>query len=184
MSMREFWYIVENIIDNSDYVIEVVDARMIEMTRNKKAEDMVRKKRKKLIIVANKSDFVSRDYLDNYKKNYKIPFFYVSIRDRKGVTLLKKNLFRIIGKRSSYDYINIGVIGYPNTGKSSLINALCGRKALGVGSKPGRTRGYQWVRMTENIRFIDTPGVIPMADWNETKQILMYMDNVILFPRS
>ena len=60
MSMEEFWGIVENVIDNSGFVIEVIDARMPEMTRNKYAENLVESRGKKLIIVANKADFLSK----------------------------------------------------------------------------------------------------------------------------
>jgi ribosome biogenesis GTPase A len=174
MAMGKFWSVVENVIDESDFVIEVLDARMPELTRNKKAEKLVKKKRKILILVANKADFVSEETIELYKKKFeKIPFFFVSIRDRRGVTLLKRKLFEIVEKKSKSYMINISVIGYPNTGKSSLINALCGRKKLRIGSKPGRTKGYQWIRVGSNIRFIDTPGVIPLSDADEVKQILM-----------
>jgi hypothetical protein len=172
--MGEFWDIVENVIDHSDFVIEVIDARMPEITRNKFAEDLVESKDKKLIIVANKSDFLSKEAMFLYKKKLgKIPFLFVSIRDRQGVTILKRKIFEIIEKRSNPGDVNIGIIGYPNTGKSSLINALCGRKAIIVGSKPGMTRCHQLIRMSPEIMLIDTPGVIPMADIDETKQILM-----------
>ena len=174
MSMGEFWGIVENVIDHSDFVIEVIDARMPELTRNEFAENLVESKGKKLIIVANKSDFLSKEAADNYKKKSgKTPLIFVSIKNREGVTCLKRRLFEIIEKRSIQSTVNIGIIGYPNTGKSSLINALCGRKAIIVGSKPGMTRCHQMVRMSSNIMLIDTPGVIPMSDCDETKQMLM-----------
>ena len=81
MSMGKFWDIVENVIDSSDFVIEVIDARMPEMTRNKYAENLVESKNKELIIVANKSDFLSKEAAELYKKNFgKIPFLFVSIR--------------------------------------------------------------------------------------------------------
>jgi len=174
MSMKEFWGIVEDVIENSDFVIEVIDARMLEMTRNMNAENLVKSRGKKLIIVANKADFLSKEAMDLYKNKIgKIPFFFVSIRNRKGVTRLKWGLFKIIKKRSNNRMINIGIIGYPNTGKSSLINALCGRRAIAVSSRPGTTRCHQLVKMSSNIMLIDTPGVIPMSDGDETKQILM-----------
>ena len=174
MPMEKFWDIVEDVIENSDFVIEVIDARMPEMTRNMNAENLVESRGKKLIIVANKADFLSKEAMELYKNKIgKIPFFFVSIRNRKGVTRLKWGLFKIIKKMSNNRMINIGVIGYPNTGKSSLINALCGRRAIAVGSKPGITRCHQLVKMSSNIMLIDTPGVIPLTDGDETKQILM-----------
>jgi ribosome biogenesis GTPase A len=172
--MGGFWEIVERVINNSDFVIEVIDARMPEITRNKYAEGLVEGRGKKLIIVANKSDFLTKEAAELYKKNIKgIPFFFVSIRNRDGVTNLKRKLFEIIKKRENEGIINIGVIGYPNTGKSSLINVLCGRRAITAGPRPGTTRCDQLIRMSPNIMLIDTPGVIPMSELDETKQIMM-----------
>ncbi|MBL7169918.1 MAG: GTP-binding protein, partial [Candidatus Aenigmarchaeota archaeon] len=56
MSMQTFWEIVQEVIEESDVVIEVLDARMPEETRNRKAENMVKLGRKSLIIVVNKAD--------------------------------------------------------------------------------------------------------------------------------
>jgi ribosome biogenesis GTPase A len=174
MSMGTFWNIVEYVIDNSDYIIEVIDARMPEITRNVEAEDMVDKRNKKLIIVANKADFLSKDAMNEQRKYFgKTPIFFVSIRNRMGLKALKNGILKMAQNRSLFDDVNIGIIGYPNTGKSSLINALCGRSALIVGSRPGMTRHHQLVRMSANIMFVDTPGVVPVYEKDETKQLLM-----------
>lgn len=174
MGMENFWKIVEDIVNRSDYVIEVIDARMIELTRNKRLEKMVERTGKKLIIVANKSEFVSEEIIKKYRKKFKdIPFFFVSTKERKGIFRFKKKLFEMIEKKTTSFMIDIGVVGYPNTGKSSLINALCGKRKLRIGSKPGRTVGYQWIRLGNNIRFIDSPGVIPVSDEDEVNQLLM-----------
>lgn len=52
------------------------------------------------------------------------------------------------------------VIGVPNTGKSTLINNLCGNARAIVGNKPGVTRGKQWVKIDENLELMDTPGTL------------------------
>lgn len=52
------------------------------------------------------------------------------------------------------------VVGSPNTGKSTLINALLPKAASKTGNKPGVTRGKQWVRFGEQIELLDTPGVL------------------------
>jgi nuclear GTP-binding protein len=56
--------------------------------------------------------------------------------------------------------ITIGVIGYPNVGKSSIINSLKRHKAVGVSSRPGFTRTLQEVELEKKLKIIDCPGVI------------------------
>lgn len=180
MSMQTFWEIVQEVIEESDVVIEVLDARMPEETRNRKAENMVKLGRKSLIIVVNKADMITAKTVKKHRRALEniAPCLFVSCRNRRGVTFLKKKIFEIAKKRSRgnlsrWNMISIGVIGYPNTGKSSLINALAGRKKAKVGAKPGWTRGMQWISAGPGIRLIDTPGVIPFVEKDEIKKALM-----------
>ncbi|MFH1327816.1 MAG: GTPase, partial [Candidatus Bathyarchaeota archaeon] len=148
-----------------------------EETRNKKAEKLVRIFRKPLIFAVNKSDLITMKTVKKHRKNLEniAPCVFVSIKNRRGITFLKKKIFEIVKKRSRRNLIRIGVIGYPNTGKSSLINALAGRKKARVGAKPGWTRGVQWISGGPGIRLVDTPGVIPLVEEDEVKKALMYI---------
>ena len=57
--------------------------------------------------------------------------------------------------------IKVGVIGYPNAGKSSLLNILAGKSAAGVGAEAGFTKNVQKIRLSDDIVLVDSPGVIP-----------------------
>ncbi|NCO97498.1 MAG: GTPase [Candidatus Aenigmarchaeota archaeon CG_4_10_14_0_8_um_filter_37_24] len=174
MSMQEFWEVVRQVIEESNVVIEVLDARMPQETRNRKAEKMVKLYRKPLIFAVNKADLVR---MGTVRENRRIlekdaPCVFVCTKNRRGITFLKKKIFEIAKKRSRRRMLSVGVIGYPNTGKSSLINALAGRKKAKVSPIPGFTRGVQWISGGPDIRLLDTPGVIPLSEEDKLKQAL------------
>ncbi len=52
------------------------------------------------------------------------------------------------------------VVGIPNVGKSTFINALVNKKVTNVGDKPGVTKVQQWIRINESVELLDTPGVL------------------------
>ena len=67
-------------------------------------------------------------------------------------------------KRLKKESVNIGVIGYPNTGKSSLINFLSKKSAAKTSSESGYTKGMQKIKLSKGLYLIDTPGVIPSTE--------------------
>ena len=54
----------------------------------------------------------------------------------------------------------MGVIGYPNTGKSSVINSLMGKKCCKAAPVPGETKVWQYIALMKRIFLIDSPGVV------------------------
>ncbi|MFA5485065.1 MAG: GTPase [Candidatus Pacearchaeota archaeon] len=158
--------IVLDVIEISDIILEVLDARFIEETRNLELEKLIREKGKKIIYVLNKADLINKE---DIKKKIKIkPYVFISCTQRKGGFNLRNLIKRVIneidldGKKRA----QVGIIGYPNTGKSSLINFLTGRNVAKKGNEPGFTKGMQKVRLTQNILILDTPGVISNEDYS------------------
>jgi nuclear GTP-binding protein len=82
---------------------------------------------------------------------------------------LVKNLLRTGGAKTS---IVIGVAGYPNVGKSSLINSLKRNKAVDIGATPGVTKVAQEVYLDSNIRLLDCPGIVFSKDETDVAVIL------------
>ncbi len=156
----EFPKVVKDVIRTSDIVLEVVDARFIDKTRNLEMEKYVLEMGKKLIFVLNKADLIS---VNELKMNYDLdsikPYVLFSNKNRVGRTRLKTMLKIEVKKMKLTMKARVGVIGYPNTGKSSLINALAGRKGASTSAQAGHTRGAQKIRLTEDILLLDTPGV-------------------------
>jgi len=175
MKMHRFWRIVDRVIFESDILLEVVDARMPNLTRNKKVENMIRRKRKSLILVINKSDLITRGMRMSFSRKLGLKeVVFVSCKERTGIFALKEMIFRLAEKRRNSNYIKVGVIGYPNTGKSSVINVLSGFKEVAKTSPiAGFTTGVQWIRGKGELMFLDTPGVIPPEEKDETEQALM-----------
>lgn len=71
-----------------------------------------------------------------------------------------KNYARVKGHGSAKQQITVGIIGFPNVGKSSVINSLKRSKAANVGNQPGVTKKMQEISLDKNIVLIDSPGVI------------------------
>ncbi|KAF3309009.1 hypothetical protein TWF173_011519 [Orbilia oligospora] len=56
--------------------------------------------------------------------------------------------------------INVGLVGYPNVGKSSTINALIGAKKVSVSSTPGKTKHFQTIHLSPSVMLVDCPGLV------------------------
>src|SRR3989344_378475 len=157
--MVSFWRVVNEVIRDSDVVLEVLDARFPEETRNKEIEEKIKKINqkgihKKLIYVLNKSDLVKEKFC-NLEFDFS-PYVFVSAKNNLGTTRLRSLLKEEARKKKP---LIVGILGYPNTGKSSLINALKQKRSAGVGAAPGFTRGLQKIKISRDIYLLDTPGV-------------------------
>jgi len=58
------------------------------------------------------------------------------------------------------DLVTIGMVGFPNVGKSSVINVLCGKKLVGVDARPGKTKNFQTIFLEKNLLLCDCPGLV------------------------
>lgn len=165
--------LAENIIKMSDIILEVLDARFIQETRNLELEKEIRKQDKKIIYVFNKADLVDIRKIKEEEIMSLTPKVFVSCITRKGGKELR-NKIKITSYNVKYpvdrslNKITVGIIGYPNTGKSSIINLLVGKPAAGVGADAGFTRGIQKVNLTSDIVLIDSPGVIPNKEYSSS----------------
>jgi len=101
------------------------------------------------------------------------PYVILSCKLRKGIRQLRDRI-KIESKRAlkekKFEKAHIGVIGYPNAGKSSVINLLSGRGSAGISKEAGFTKGIQKIRLVKNIYLIDTPGVLPKEEEELSKQ--------------
>ena len=168
--MTGYRMMVKDVILRADIILEVIDARFPDETRNSDVERDVERSNKPLILVLNKCDLVPREILERTKSRLSriAPTVFVSCKDRLGTTMLLRKILEhtdIQGRD-----IQVGVLGYPNTGKSTVINVLAGRHKAKTSSISGYTRGVQLVKACSHIMLLDTPGVIPFDERDEIIQ--------------
>ncbi|XP_054715883.1 guanine nucleotide-binding protein-like 1 [Uloborus diversus] len=77
------------------------------------------------------------------------------------------------GEKYRDNIVTIGFVGHPNVGKSSFLNAICGRKVVSVSRTPGHTKHYQTIMLTKNIRLCDCPGLVFPSLVPKPIQVLM-----------
>lgn len=77
------------------------------------------------------------------------------------LTLLTTISYQRCGDTNTKDgRYTVGMVGYPNVGKSSVINVLCGSKKVGVAAQPGKTKHFQTLNLTQSICLCDCPGLV------------------------
>jgi len=157
--VRETWKLIRRVVEDGDMVLEVLDARDPVATRNEEVERLAEKLGKRLLVVLNKADLVKRDLLKGWKLYFQSVgklAVYVSAKYRLGTRRLVASI-RALAPRIP---VTVAVVGYPNVGKSTIINYLRGKHVAPTSPKPGWTRGEQFVRAKTWLLVIDTPGVV------------------------
>ncbi len=121
------------------------------------------------IVVLNKSDLADEQqtklWTDYYKKQFGAAIHFNAMRDSKGTLLsaISKAAAPVIeryAQKGVKKTIRVLVAGVPNAGKSAIINRLVGRKSAKEGDKPGVTRGLQWVKLSDTLELLDSPGLL------------------------
>ncbi|MCG2864343.1 MAG: GTPase [Vulcanisaeta sp.] len=162
VSQEEAWRRVRSVLEMSDLVLEVIDARDPVETRNRRLEDLVNRLGKSLMMVINKADLVPMEVLKEWRRFLErdYPTVFISARDRLGTRKLIVNIKRYAPRLP----VRVSVVGYPNVGKSTIINYLKGRHVAETSPVPGWTIGEQIVRAKQWLIVIDTPGVVPVEE--------------------
>ncbi len=159
--------LAREVVRISDVILEVLDARFPEKTRHKELEADTAALGKRLVFVINKVDLVDIDAVKREltRKSIK-PYVLVSSVKRIGKQALKERIYIEVKRmKVKHAAAHVGIIGYPNTGKSSLINYLTGMKAASTSAQSGHTRGIQKIKLSKGLFLLDTPGVIPDEEY-------------------
>lgn len=152
-----------------DLVIELVDARIPLSSRNPDIDELGKNKAR--LVLLNKSDLAEDRWNDAWARYFKEKgFSVVKVNSKKGGGI--KSIQGVIQeacrekierdrKRGILNRpVRAMVVGIPNVGKSTFINALAGKAAAKTGNKPGVTKGKQWIRLNKQVELLDTPGIL------------------------
>ncbi|KAI1459870.1 nucleolar GTP-binding protein [Annulohypoxylon moriforme] len=175
---KRIWNELYKVLDASDVVIHVLDARDPLGTRCRSVEKYLKEEapHKHLIFVLNKTDLVPTSvaaaWVRNLSKDYPTLAFHSSITNPFGKGSLIQLLRQFSQLHSDRKQISVGLIGYPNVGKSSIINTLRKKKVAKVAPIPGETKVWQYVTLMKRIYLIDCPGVVP-PNQNDTPQDIL-----------
>ncbi|NXY33462.1 GNL3 protein, partial [Pomatorhinus ruficollis] len=185
-SKKSFCRELMKVLEASDVVLEVLDARDPMGCRCPQLEQAVTCSggNKKLLLVLNKIDLVPKDNIEKWLNYLKKEFPTVAF---KSATMMKDKTMEQVTKRharvdfsatSQYfgskcllkllqEYgktqdkaIQVGVVGFPNVGKSSIINSLKGKRACNVGLARGVTKSVQTVHLDKQTKMLDSPSII------------------------
>ena len=182
---NRIWGELYKVIDSADVVLYVLDARDPMGTRSAFLENYMRKEKKykHFVFVLNKVDLVplwaTARWVQQLSKDFPTIAFHASITHPFGkgnlISLLRQfsGLHNVTNRGKKKTPISIGVIGYPNVGKSSVINTLKRKTVCKVAPIPGETKVWQYVALTRTIFLIDCPGVIYDREGNSDVQAVL-----------
>ena len=152
-----------------DLVVELVDARIPISSRNPDIDELGKNKAR--LILLNKSDLAEEKQNDAWVEYFKNKgFSVVKVNSRKGGGMksiqgviqeaCKEKMERDRKRGILNRPVRAMVVGIPNVGKSTFINAFAGKACAKTGNNPGVTKGKQWIRLNKYVELLDTPGIL------------------------
>ena len=169
-----------------DVAVEITDARAPMASRNPDFDDLL--SAKKRVILLNKADLadpdVSREWVRYYERRGISAAAIVSTKSGRNeavrlITGAAKESVERMKEKGVNKTVRALVVGIPNVGKSTFINAVAGQSRAKTGDKPGVTKGKQWVRITPYLELLDTPGLLwPKLEDQEKAKHLAYLGSI------
>ncbi|KAF6006022.1 hypothetical protein HII12_005245 [Brettanomyces bruxellensis] len=201
-SRKQFDKVFKNVLDAADVVLYVLDSRNPEATRSRKVEEAILNNQdKRLIFVLNKVDLVPEPVLKNWIQYLQKFFPTVPVKGSTGTNgsgAFNKKLtqastsgqlleaLKLYAERANLKRsITVGVIGFPNVGKSSVINSLTTRrgrsgKLCPVGNEAGITRNIREIKMDNKLKILDSPGIVFPEKGDSSKSMGEFESELVL----
>ncbi|XP_013926666.1 PREDICTED: guanine nucleotide-binding protein-like 3-like protein [Thamnophis sirtalis] len=201
-SCKAYYKEFRKVIEAADVILEVLDARDPQGCRCPQVEEAVVQAgtNKRLVLVLNKIDLVSKEIVAKWLKYLRNEFPTVAFKSSTqqqsknlqrshvpvarassdllgsaacvGADCLMKVLANYCRNQDVRTTITVGVVGFPNVGKSSLINSLKRTRACSTGATPGITKSLQEVQLDKHIKLLDCPGIVMASPTSDAAMIL------------
>nr|XP_033335583.1 nucleolar GTP-binding protein 2 isoform X1 [Megalopta genalis] len=175
---RRIWNQLYKVIDSSDVILQVLDARDPLGTRSPPIEKFLKEEKphKHLMFILNKVDlvptWVTQRWVAILSAEYPTIAFHASLTHPFGKGSLINLLRQFAKLHIDKKQISVGFIGYPNTGKSSIINTLRSKKVCNVAPIAGETKVWQYITLMRRIYLIDCPGIVYPSAETDTEKVL------------
>lgn len=175
---KRIWNELYKVVDSSDVVIQVLDARDPQGTRSRHIEHYLRKEKphKHLVFLLNKCDlvptWVTKRWVTILSAECPTLAFHASLTKSFGKGALINLLRQFAKLHKDRKQISVGFIGYPNVGKSAIINTLRSKKVCNVAPIAGETKVWQYITLMRRIYLIDCPGVVYPSGDSDTEIVL------------
>ena len=171
-----------------DMVLEVRDGRIPMSTRHPSIPKWVGGKPR--VMILNRRDMVSNEEADAWAKFFRDRghgVVWTNANQGDGVASVVKQALRVsetmnekrIARGLKARPVRAVVVGFPNVGKSALINRLLGRRVADSAPRPGVTRSLKWMRIGGDLALLHAPGIIPMSFKNQNAAQKLAMCNDI-----
>lgn len=179
---------MEDAVKLIDLLIELVDARAPLSSRNPEIDRLGRGKAR--LVLLNKADLADEEaneawvswFLERGLQTVKL-----NCRSGDGLKQINGAVTKACQEKLERDQrrgiknrpIRAMVVGIPNVGKSTFINAFAGKACTKTGNKPGVTKGNQWIRLNKLLELLDTPGILwPRFEDQEVGKKLAYIGSI------
>ena len=171
-----------------DLVIELLDARIPLSSRNPDIDTLAAGKSR--IVLLNKSDLADPATNAQWKKYFEdkgIHVLEINAKSGAGVKSINGLVQEACKEKIERDRkrgivnrpVRAMVVGIPNVGKSTFINAFAGKACAKTGNKPGVTKGKQWIKLNKGLELLDTPGILwPKFEDQEVGKHLAYIGSI------
>ncbi|CAG8445418.1 17718_t:CDS:10 [Acaulospora morrowiae] len=151
------------VMDKSEETIDLLDEKGTRENVIKTSDDIISNKQKDSVISSESNTFESASSDDiikdlNYEDSIDSRIRICSKNDLISLLVAEASESKELSDQDQK--LTVGLVGYPNVGKSSTINALVGEKRVSVSSTPGKTKHFQTIQLTPLLILCDCPGLV------------------------